>query len=133
MVIFFWLITLIVFVLTSVILIRYFLQDPKNREAFRTVLDGFKEGLRGCGFKFQKSKYTIELYKWVTLENDEVCEDCLQRASWEPMDIADWMKEGLPKTSEADTQCKARCRCKLMLVKSKVQTHKHHENSNNSP
>ncbi len=59
------------------------------------------------------------------MDDEDVCEDCLKRASWPPMDIADWMKVGLPRTSEAHTSCGQHCRCQLVPYKPKVHHWKH--------
>ena len=90
------------------------------------IKNGIKEGLKGSGFLLPKTRYPVELYQWVAMDDEEVCEDCLERASLPPMDIADWMKEGLPGTPEADTQCGEDCRCKLVpypLNKHSVKFH----------
>lgn len=78
---------------------------------------------RHKGLTSSSTRYPVELYKWVAMDDEEVCEECLERASWPPMDIADWMKAGLPRTPEADTECGRNCRCQLMLYESKV-THR---------
>ena len=120
MIIFLWFILRILFFVMALIIVVYLIRSSKSKETFHTILNGLKEGLKGCGFNLQGPKYPVELYEWVAANDDEVCEDCLERASWPPMDIADWMKEGLPKTSEADTECGENCRCKLVLSKSEV-------------
>lgn len=73
-----------------------------------------------------RRKYPVELYVWKISNDENVCEDCLDRASWEPMDIADWMKEGLPGTHEADTECGDKCRCKLVLYNPRPARHRDH-------
>ena len=75
----------------------------------------FKEELKGNLFLPRKYRCPLELWKWETTDDESVCEDCLERANWPPMDIADWMKEGLPGTPEAHTHCKEHCRCELVL------------------
>lgn len=97
-------------------LITYFLKYSQTQESWQALWHGFKEGLKGAGFLFPR-KYPVELYIWKISDDDEACENCLERASWEPMDIADWMKEGLPGTPEAETECGENCRCKLVLYK----------------
>lgn len=79
----------------------------------KTIAHGFGEALRTFGF-FLPKKYPVELWVWETMEDEEVCDDCLERSDWGPMDIADWMKKGLPRTPEAETQCAANCRCQLV-------------------
>ncbi len=76
-------------------------------------------------FSFKTPKYPVELWKWETLDDEEVCEDCLERASWPPMDIADWMKEGMPRTEEAETHCGENCRCELVIYEPRSHWKKH--------
>ena len=73
-----------------------------------------------------RRKYPVELYVWKITNDEHVCEDCLDRASWEPMDIADWMKEGLPGTPEAELECGEKCRCKLVLYNPRPAHHRDH-------
>ena len=96
-----------------------FLKNPHLADALSTILGGVKHSFRWFGFVTPGQKYPIELYQWQTMEDDEVCEDCLERSTWPPMDIADWMKEGLPGTAEAETQCGKNCRCELVIYKPK--------------
>ena len=124
MVILFWLFCLILFIACGYLLLRSLLLYPPSQTAIKTFAQGFKEGLKGAGFLFPRKSYAIELFKWETMEDDDVCEDCLERASWPAMDIADWMKEGLPRTPEADTRCGGQCRCELIPYKSKTKTKK---------
>ena len=88
------------------------------KEAFKTLWNGIREGLKGTSL-WARKRYPVELWKWETMQDEDVCEDCLERASWPPMDIADWMKEGLPGTPEAETQCGPNCRCQLVPCKPK--------------
>ena len=106
--------TLLLFILCSVAclglgacLLIYFFKYSGAGGSRQALLDGI--------FSFFRRTYPAELYRWEIAEDDDVCEDCLDRASWEPMDIADWMKEGLPGTPEAETECGKNCRCKLVL------------------
>jgi len=124
MIILLWFLTLILFVFLSAIIINALLRinHENNQNAYHTFIQGMKEALKGCGFVFNQKLYSVELYKWVAQEDDEVCEDCLERASWPAMDIADWMKVGLPNTKEASTHCKDNCRCELTLHKSEIRT-----------
>ena len=97
------------------------------KEAFRVMRAGFHHGLRQCGLTISKKKLPVELWKWQTMDDEEVCPDCLHRAAWPAMDIADWMKEGLPGTSEAQTECGENCRCGLVLYEQKRNAlHKQH-------
>ena len=79
----------------------------------KIIANGFREALRICGF-FIPRNYPVELWVWETMQDDEVCEACLERGSWPAMDIADWMKQGMPGTPEANTHCKNKCRCQLI-------------------
>jgi len=109
----------LILVIIVVILLGILLKEPRTQEAFHLLMGGIKKGLKGCGFKIRQHRYPVELYVWVTRNDEEVCEDCRDRASWPPMDIADWMKEGIPGTPEAETECGAQCRCKLMRYRAK--------------
>jgi len=121
MIIILWLFTIVTFLTLVLILIKIMLHDRSFKMSLNQILtpikDGFKEGLKGCGFVFSKSGNIVELYHWVTSEDEDVCEECQQKAHMKPMDIPDWMKEGLPGTPEARTLCEENCRCKLVLVK----------------
>ena len=92
-------------------LIRSFKED--DRETFMKAL---KNALADCGFFFKKS-YSVELYKWVVNDNEEVCEESLERSEWPAMDIADWMQAGLPCNAEGESLCGQDCSCKLVLYK----------------
>jgi hypothetical protein len=126
MVIFIFFLIRLLFVATLLILLFYILKSPQYRQILNTMVDGIKEGLKASGFWIGKKTYSVELYKWMATDDEDVCEDCLERSSWEPMDIADWMKEGLPRTQEAETECGQKCRCHLVLYKSKIQSSKLH-------
>ena len=103
----------------GLLLIAYLIKLSNLQNDIRTLIKGIKTGLNGTGLAPKKPRYPLELYQWITMDNDEVCEDCLDRATWLPMDIAGWMKEGLPRTPEAHTECGDQCRCELVLVKPK--------------
>ena len=105
----------------GVFLLYVLLQKPDTRESFRILMNGIKEGFKGAGFLLPR-KYPVELYVWEPVEDDDVCEDCLERSSLPPMDIADWMKEGLPGTPEAETECGEKCRCRLVLYNPRKAT-----------
>ena len=110
--IFFWFLTLFLFTLSAGAIIVYLARCMFNKESAKALADGFKHALADCGLFTRKNECPIELYKWVTMDDEDVCDDCLDRASWPPMDIADWMKYGLPQTSEADTEC---CRNEILF------------------
>ena len=124
MIILLWFTTILLLVSFSIVLILYLIKSPHTKESLQTLLNGFKEGLNWCGFFMRKNRYPVELYKWVAMNDDEVCEECLERVFWEPMDIADWMKEGLPRTPEAETSCGHACRCELVPVQKTAFTKK---------
>ena len=117
MIIFAWIICLVLFAATLLVLSFLFVRSNYCLEHRRILWEGFRKGLRGCGLNVSKKKLPVELWKWETMEDDEVCEDCLERASWPPMDIADWMKVGMPGTPEAQTDCTHGCRCRLVPYK----------------
>ena len=96
------------------------------REVFRIIRTGFHHGLRQCGLTISKKKLPIELWKWQTMDDEDVCADCLERATRPAMDIADWMKEGLPGTPEAYTECGESCRCELVLYEQKKNIFRKH-------
>jgi len=108
-----WILCLTLFIALTSFLGWFFLQDPKSQESLRTLRAGFQTAMKDCGFT-TKRKYPVELWVWETMHDEDVCEDCLERASWPPMDIADWMKEGIPGTPEAETECGEHCRCRLV-------------------
>ena len=105
---------IILFICLSLILTKYILSRPKTRDSLNIFKDGFKFALKDCGFKFLKDEYTVELYKWEIVENGDVCEECLRKSFLLPMDLADWMKEGMP-ACDADSDCEGACRCNLVL------------------
>ena len=93
-------------------LIQTFLQEDKE-----TFVEGFRNALADCGFFLKKGGYSVELYKWVANDNEEICEESLERTQWPAMDIADWMKAGLPCSAEGESLCGQDCSCKLVLYK----------------
>ncbi|PIW59916.1 MAG: hypothetical protein COW13_04145 [Candidatus Omnitrophica bacterium CG12_big_fil_rev_8_21_14_0_65_50_5] len=98
-------------------LVRYWLTTPSLREDWVVLKNGFREGLKKCGLITRRHPYPVELYAWVTSNDQNVCEDCLRRSRLRPMDIAEWMKIGLPGTHESGTCCEDKCRCRLILHK----------------
>ena len=94
----------------------------KFKEALAIVRNGMRQAFLGCGFSFQKTRHPVELYSWQTMDDEDVCEDCLERASRPAMDIADWIKEGLPRTPEAGTKCGKNCRCELIQAENKTSS-----------
>ncbi|MGE0267854.1 MAG: hypothetical protein AB7S78_05310 [Candidatus Omnitrophota bacterium] len=114
-----WLILRILFFAAAAFLIYYYFKNLNHDGAFDTFKNGIKTAFKDCGFnvKTKDSGYSIELYKWTINENDEVCEEALDRATWPAMDIADWMKEGLPRSADGTSLCGRNCRCKLNRYK----------------
>ncbi len=106
--------SIILFFALIVIFFLFLMRSTRHNETLRILKEGFKEGLKGSGFLLPKTRYPVELYVWETSDDGEVCEDCTERAAWPPMDIADWIKEGLPRTEEAYTHCGKNCRCQLI-------------------
>lgn len=86
--------------------------------------NALKKKIRDRRLRASQGPFPVELYKWVTAGDSAVCADCLERASWAPMDIVDWMKEGLPRTPEADTACGENCRCRLILTQRRIPSGK---------
>ena len=129
MLIILWILTCLIFVTVLTLLILALLGNASLKSGWQTIVNGFKEGLTGSGVATPKARYPIELYVWETMEDEDVCEDCLERTSWPPMDIADWMKEGLPGTPEADVECGHKCRCRLVRYYPGVFSKKPHRNS----
>ena len=116
MIIALWLVLKIKFILCGLFLIYAMTQSfqQNDREAF---VRGLKNALRDCGLSFPKKSYSVELYKWVANDNEELCEESMDRTDWPAMDIADWMKAGLPCSSEGESLCGQECSCTLVLCK----------------
>jgi len=127
MLIIFWLICVLTFLLLASLLLIILLKNPDNREYLRTFFNGLSEGFFKSGLKNPKARYPIELWIWETLDDEDVCEDCLDRTTWPPMDIADWMKEGLPGTPESETQCHDNCRCQLVRYNPRKSSQHYHK------
>ena len=117
MVIVLWVLLRILFLASAVFLIYYLFRLSRHDRSLPVFFAGIKTALKDCGFHFKNRSYSLELYKWAINENEEVCEESLDRASWPAMDIADWMKEGLPRDAEGHSLCGKDCDCKLILYK----------------
>jgi len=116
-----WLILKVTFIGCGIFLIYALLKSFRGEDQ-ETFVDGLKSALRDCGFMFRQGNYySVELYKWVLNTDEEVCEESIERSDWPAMDIADWMKVGLPCSSEGETLCGQKCSCKLVLYK-KIRT-----------
>ena len=120
MTLFLWLVFLTCFFVSSGLLISYLLKHIRLSESLKILISGLKVSLHDSGFSVQRTRYPVELYRWKLSDECMECDDCIDRSTWEPMDIADWMQEGLPGTPEAETECGHYCRCQLILVKKKV-------------
>lgn len=117
MIIIIWCLLALIFIACGVFLALYLTRQVSAREAFQTLWNGFKEGLKGSGFLFTKHRYPVELYKWSLADEETVCDVCYEMSTWPPMDLADWMKEDLPKSANGHTQCGRDCQCELVLCK----------------
>lgn len=115
-----WITTLLLFIVVGCVLAYSIFLRSKGSESLKIFVSGFKESFKKSGFNPATKKYPVELYKWIICEECLECDECLDRASWDPMDIADWIKEGLPGTPEADTECQDYCQCRLIVVRKKV-------------
>ena len=125
MIIVFWITCIILIFLVLHLLMSSLSQHPAWKSSLKTLINGFKEGLKGSGL-YTHPKCPVELWTWQTMDDEHVCEDCLDRSQWPAMDIADWMKEGLPRTPEAETHCGQNCRCQLIPFKKNISSRKHH-------
>jgi hypothetical protein len=123
MIIAFWFLSLVLLGVVLGFLAWALVKDRRYSEGGRTLFNGFRSALKGYGFT--NRRYPVELWKWETMQDEDVCDDCLERAEWPPMDIADWMKEGLPGTPEAETECGEHCRCRLVRHRSTPFFKKH--------
>lgn len=112
--IFLWLTCIVVAFFSGILTFYILFQNASFRESWQTLLGGIRQGLKEFGLPSGSSRYPVELYVWETIDDEDVCEDCLERACWPAMDIADWFKEGLPGTPEAETECGKKCRCQLV-------------------
>lgn len=117
-----WLTLRILFFLLAALLCYYYVYTLQKEGTFRIFKNGLKSAFKDCGFNVAHtpgSKYSIDLYKWTINEHEEICEESLERASWPAMDIADWMQEGLPRSSDGTSLCGRDCQCKLSRVRVK--------------
>ena len=128
MIIFIYSFIIILLIFTTAGLLWFGLRHPRLKENFKTIKKGFSAGLKSSGLTVPKNNYQSELWKWETMNAEDVCEDCLERSSWPPMDIADWMKEGMPRTPESETKCGENCRCQLVRYYPGVSSNKKYFN-----
>jgi hypothetical protein len=59
-----------------------------------------------------KTKITQTKYIWVTVGDQFVCSDCVDRESWSEKPYPVWEGHGVPRV--ANTLCDGRCRCELV-------------------
>jgi len=119
-----WLLCTTLFLSSLIFLIFMLSTEDRYKDKLMIIKEGIFEAFRNCGLIFKKRNNRVELYQWVTAEDESVCSNCYQRSLMAPMDIIDWMEEGLPRTPEARTLCKENCRCSLIIVKTKEILHK---------
>ena len=110
MIIFVWFLVLGLLLLATATLAWFLLHHP----GLKILQNGLPAGLKDIGSNNPRHNYQAELWKWETMHDENVCKDCLERSTWPAMDIADWMKEGMPRTPEAETKCSENCRCQLV-------------------
>ncbi len=115
------------FVVTLSILFTALLNSLSLKVAWQAIPRQLRNWLAASLRRPAHPRYPIELYIWKTKDDEAVCEDCLERAGWAPMDIADWMKEGLPGTPEAACECGERCRCRLVRFEPSLFSEKPHQ------
>ena len=115
MLILLWLALSFVFVLCGLFLLVALVKAIRLDDK-KTFFHAFKDALRECGFRWRQG-YSLELYKWVPDDSEEICEESAERAQWPAMDIADWMKAGLPQDENGHSMCGQDCSCRLVLYK----------------
>jgi len=109
--------------ITSVFLINFIIKSSSANSALHGIINGFKDALHGSGFIVANRHQRAELFRLELLDedDDETCDECLEKISSPPMDIADWMGEGFPKQPDPSSKCGGECRCEL--VRHKSQSH----------
>jgi len=127
MIIALWLTCFVLFTLCVSFFFLLLFKNPQAHQALRILNDGFREGLSGSGLIDQRrKKYEVELWVWEVGDEDYAADECLERTTWAPMDIADWMKEGLPGTPESGIDCGEDCCCQLVRYRPR-KTKKPHQ------
>ena len=114
MIIILWIICLILFSAATTLFFFLLFSHQGIPQALQNLIHELKQGLKRGRPLSPQSRYPIELWIWEATADNDVCEDCLERALWPPMDIADWMREGHPRTPESETECGDGCRCRLV-------------------
>ncbi|MCA9405608.1 MAG: hypothetical protein KC684_03660 [Candidatus Omnitrophica bacterium] len=117
MVVFFYIFVRLLIIGVSGWLIWMLLKGQNWQDIVQTIRHGFETAIKSCGFHTHQTRYPVELYKWVVLDEEDVSDECLERTIWPEMDIADWMQAGLPNTPEGPCQRGKECKCKLILYK----------------
>lgn len=126
MIIALWILLRLIFIAIALFLIYYFIKEIRNDGALLTLIAGIKNALKDCGFYLRNRNYSIDLYRWVIdNEDEEICDESYERAQWPAMDIADWMKEGLPRNAQGETLCGRDCNCRLILERKKPARQAH--------
>ena len=120
MIVLFWIILRILFFISAFYLLYYIILKLKENGAWQTFNKKFKNALKPYGFSMGHKKYPIELYKWVICDDDDdVCDESIHRATFPAMDIAEWMKKGLPHSANGESICGKKCHCRLIHWQSK--------------
>ncbi len=116
--------TIILFLITRILLIAALaafivltVKTKSFKESLAILIRGFKRGLQGTGLFLPHTSKKIELYRWIPDKNRDVCEASRECAECPPMDLADWMETGYPKSPDADEACHEDCKCKLVCIK----------------
>ena len=85
------------------------------RKNFKTTMKwGIEETARResiSGLDLEK-----ELWEWVAVADNRVCDDCAERNGMDPQSYAEWEAMGLPAAGA--TVCDANCRCRLLIAQS---------------
>ena len=113
MMVLFWSICFFVITLNITLLGLFAIERLRRWPGWSTLWERFPWGKEPQ----RQPRYPLDLWVWETANDGEVCEDCRERASWPPMDIAEWFKEGFPRTPECETHCGENCRCQIVPYK----------------
>lgn len=119
-----WLLCFILFIFTAALLTALlFNHSAHSSDGWHALIENIKERLQGNSLKVPQSRYPVELWVWDNSEEEDPCEESIERAAWAPMDIADWMKEGMPQTPESGTEMCEGCNCRLVRCTKKSRGH----------
>ena len=125
MIILFWLACFFWLAFTIILFVIMFSEYLFQRFQLSTLGMILRQFLFAAPNRRQKPRYPLDLWVWEHANDGKVCADCHDRASWPPMDIAEWIKEGLPRTPECDTQCGENCRCQIVPYKPRYLNERH--------